>query len=659
MCGILGAWGPPVDAEAFQGGLDRLRHRGPDAEGIEAHATPTGEVRLGFRRLAIQDLDPRANQPMASPCRRYRVVYNGEIYNAPALRQRLTQAGFSFRTTSDTEVLLAGWVHWGPGVLHELEGMFAFAVADLESGGLFLARDALGIKPLYLWTPSSGGVAFASELKALLPLLPARPTLSARAAVQFFTFLWVPEPATLLNEIRALPPGGWLEADAGGVREGRWWTLPVGEEPDAASHTGHAATPRGARLSLEEAAETLHGMLSDSVAAQQIGDVPLGAFLSGGVDSSLIVALMRKGSGAGPVRTHTAVFPAEARRWQIEEDDAPWARRVRALFPDLDAREHVLEPELGHRLPALTWHLDNPVADPAALVTWLISEAAKPTTTVLLSGMGAEEMLGGYPRHRAAQLAAQWRHIPGVLRSGVLHPLLDALPGGRPGRLLGLFRGAQKFAKGASLPFEDGYLSFSSYYAANELDELLGGATSDPWTRHRAILAESRGAHPVRRMTHLDLQTFLPSLNLAYSDRAGMAASVEIRVPFLERRIVEWTRTLPSHFLLQGGASKRVLKAAAERELPRDLVYRKKAGFQAPVRGWVREGPLKPMINALLSPERIRARGVLDPGAVQRILAESEAGRADHALRIWGFLTFELWASTFLDGDGGAPVTWG
>jgi asparagine synthase (glutamine-hydrolysing) len=689
MCGILGSWGPPVDPGAFQRGLDRLRHRGPDAEGIEVHHIPSGQVYLGFRRLAIQDLDPRANQPMASACGRYRIVYNGEIYNARALRHRLEQGGARFRTTSDTEVLLAGWIRWGRDVLPMLEGMFAFGVVDLETGGLFLARDPLGIKPLYLWAPGAGvsegagaagvssarpshpRVAFASELKALLPLLPARPTLDHEAALRFFTFLWVPEPGTLVEGIRSLPPGGWLEADETGVREGRWWTLPLGVEPDSQA----SGLPR----TLEEAGEAFHARLAESVQAQTVGDVPVGAFLSGGVDSSLIVALLRGGGaglrGAGArsagarstgvggagVRTHTAVFPSEARHWQIEEDDAPWAAEVQRLFPDLDARTHVLDPALGHRLPAITWHLDNPVADPAALVTWLISEAAKPSTTVLLSGMGAEELLAGYPRHRAALLAAHWRRIPSLLRRGVLHPLLESLPGGRPGRFLGPLRGARKFARGASLPFEDGVLSFSSYYAERELDDLvMGGAGgADPWGAHRALLAESRGADPVRRMTHLDLQTFLPGLNLAYSDRAGMAASVEIRVPFLDRGLVEWTRTLPSHFLLQGKASKRVLKAAAERELPHALVHRKKAGFQAPVRGWVREGPLRPMIDELLSPDRVRARGVLNPDAVAAIVRESDAGQADHALRIWAFLTFELWASTFLDTDGSTPLTWG
>lgn len=647
MCGILGAWGPPVQPEAFQVGLDRLRHRGPDAEGVEVHPLPNnaGVVRLGFRRLAIQDLDPRSNQPMASADGRYRIVFNGEIYNAPLLRRQLEAEGVRFGTTSDTEVLLAAYVRWGRAALERLEGMFAFAVADLEGGRLFLARDALGIKPLYLAELPQGGLAFGSEIKALLPLLRGRPELDPDAAARFFTFLWVPEPDTLFRGVRSLPPGGWLEVAHAQVQEGHWWQVPVGCD-DADS---------GRPLTLDTAAEALHALLSDSVNAQRIGDVPLGAFLSGGVDSSLIVALLRRHSGGGSVRTHTAVFPPEARQWQIEADDAPWARRVMGLFPDLDAREHVLEPELGTRLPALIWHMDNPVADPAALVTWLISEAAKETTTVLLSGMGAEEMLGGYPRHRAALLASRWRQIPGFLRTGVLDPLLDRLPAGRPGRFLGLLRGARKFARGASLPFEDGYLSFSSYYAEAELDALLAASpTSDPWRTHRSILAESRGHDPVRRMTHLDLQTFLPSLNLAYTDRAGMAASVEIRVPFIDPKIVAWTRSLPSSFLLQGGQSKRVLKRAAERELPHDLVHRKKAGFQAPVRGWVRNGPIRGLMDTYLTPERIRARGVLDPGAVKRILAESDAGQADHALRIWAFLTFELWASTFLDGDGSA-----
>ncbi len=302
------------------------------------------------------------------------------------------------------------------------------------------------------------------------------------------------------------------------------------------------------------------------------------------------------------------------------------------------------------------WHLDDPVADPAALATLVICEAARPTTTVLLSGIGAEELFAGYPRHRAALLGEHYQRIPRWLRAEVVEPLAARLPAGRPGRLLGPSRKARKFVRGASLPFEERYLSFSSYFDGAETAALVPGAAGiDPWDRHRTVLERTRGQHPLRRMTHLDLLTFLPSLNLAYTDRASMAASVEVRVPYLDHRIVEWSRRLPVDHLLEGSRSKRVLKAVAERYLPRDLVHRRKAGFQAPVRAWV-NGPLRPMIQELLSEERLQRRGVLEPGEVGRIVDATWAGREDNALRIWAFLTFEIWATTFLDGDGAAPA---
>ena len=645
MCGIFGCVGRPEDEARVREAVRRLAHRGPDAEGIERVPHPRGEAWLGFRRLAIQDPEPRGNQPMSDATGRWRIVFNGEIYNFRELRRELEQAGDRFRTGTDTEVLLAAWIRWGLACLERLVGMFAFAVLDTTTGEVALARDRLGIKPLY-WTTDAGRVAFASEVKSILALSRVPRRVDPVAAARFFTFLWVPGPSTLLEGIRQVEPGTWVRVSPdGAVTEHRYWEVPL---PEAGTR---GPTPA-------EAAEALEGLLQEAVRARLIADVPLGAFLSGGVDSSLVVALMRQASGE-KVTTHTVLFPPGDARWRIEEDDAPWAHRVRDHFGEgIAYHEHLLEPAMADLLPGMVWHLDDPVADPAALATYLICQAARPTTTVLLAGMGAEELFAGYPRHRAALLAERYARLPSFLRRGVIEAVVGHLPAGKAGPLLKLARRARKFTSSAALPFEERYLGYAGYYGPRELAAVCPSMGWDEaYGRHREHLARSRGLDPVARMTHLDLNTFLPSLNLAYTDRASMAASVEVRVPLLDHRVVEYVQGLPSALKLRGGRGKAVLKDVALRHLPRGVVERPKAGFQAPVRAWVSRD-LRDRIADVLAPDRLRARGILDPDGVWSVIRAQWEGREDNALRIWAFLTFELWAATFLDGDGAGAVTW-
>ncbi len=643
MCGVVGWIGEPQPRERLEEAVRRLEHRGPDDRGLERLDTPAGEAWLGFRRLSIQDPTSRGHQPMADASGRWRIVFNGEVYNFRALRRELEGKGRRFHTGTDTEVLVEGWAEWGEAVLPRLVGMFAFAVLDTTTGELTLVRDRLGIKPLY-WTRTPQGVGFASEVKALLALEGVARRVDPLALARFLTFLWVPPPGTLLQGVEQVAPGCLARVRGGRVETARWWEVPLRD-----------AGANGGGPSEADAVERLDVLLQEAVGDRLVSDVPLGAFLSGGVDSSLVVALMR-GAGAGPVTTQTVAFPPGDRRFDIEDEDAPWARRVRDHFGDLDYREHELTPDVAGLLPRMVWHLDDPVADPAALATFLICRAAKEGATVMLSGMGAEELFAGYPRHRAVLLAERYRRVPALLRRHVVEAVVERLPASRPGRLMRLGRNAKKFVKSAAQPFEGRYLGFSSYYAEAELPPLLGAAPAgDPWGVHRGHLARSRGRTPVDRMTHLDLQTFLPGLNLAYTDRASMAASVEVRVPLLDHRVVEYVAGLPPGLRLGGGTSKRVLKGVAERYLPRDVVHRPKAGFAAPLRSWV-QGELKPLIQDLLAPERIRARGLLDPDAVWSVIRAQWEGREDNAFRIWAFLTLELWARTFLDADGAAPV---
>jgi asparagine synthase (glutamine-hydrolysing) len=639
MCGIVGSVGAPQPRARIEEAVRRLAHRGPDDAGIERHATAAGEAWLGFRRLAIQDPSPAGHQPMADASGRLRIVYNGEVYNFRALRLELEGRGHAFRTGTDTEVLLAGWNEWGPELLPRLVGMFAFAILDVASGELVLVRDRLGIKPLYFTQAKDGSIAFASEVKALLALAGVEARVDPLSLARFLTFLWVPPPATLLEGIVQLAPGEAARVRDGKVERWRWWTLPPREGP---------------RPSDDEAVETLDGLLRDAVRDRLVSDVPLGAFLSGGVDSTLVVALMRA-AGVPKVTTQTVVFPSEDRRYQIEGEDAPWARAARDFFGDLDYHEQTLTPDVAELLPKMVWHLDDPVADPAAIATYLICRSARSSATVMLSGMGAEELYAGYPRHRAVLLAERYRRIPSVLREHVLEAIVERLPASRPGPFMRIARNAKKFVRGAASPFEERYLSYLSYYDASGLERVLGAPPGDPWGRHRELLAESEGMDPVARMSRLDLQTFLPGLNLAYTDRASMAASVEVRVPLLDHRVVEYVVGLPSDFKLRAGESKWILKRVASRHVPPQIVRRPKAGFAAPVRAWV-QGPLRPMIHELLSPDRLRARGWLDPKGVWDVIEAQWSGREDNALRIWALLTLEVWAATFLDGDGSAPL---
>jgi asparagine synthase (glutamine-hydrolysing) len=640
MCGIVGVVGGKVDAAVFDAAVERIRHRGPDDRGVECLSARFGEVWLGFRRLAILDLSARGHQPMFDAGRRLCIVFNGEIYNFKDLRRELEACGHRFVSETDTEVILYAYAQWGARCVERFIGMFAFALWDAVAERLVLARDRLGIKPLYYWH-GGGRLAFGSEVKALIGAAGLDRRIDQQSVARFLTFLWVPDPDTLLEGIKQLEPGHVAVFDGRSLTIECYWDVPVGSEDT---------------LGEEEACRKLDELLHDSVRKRLISDVPLGAFLSGGVDSSLIVALMRE-VGVRKLITQTVGYLPEDLRYDIAPDDVPFARRVRERFEEIDYHEILLHPDVASLLPRLVWHLDDPVADPAAISTYLICRAAKDSATVMLSGMGAEELFAGYPRHRAVGLAERYRRLPGWTRQGI-RTAVGHLKGSRPGPFLHVKRNAKKFVRSADLPFEDRYLGYLSYYVPEELERLLtdSGPARDVYGRHRTLLARTEGQDPVARMTHLDLKLFLPNLNLAYTDRGSMAASVEVRVPIIDHRVVELVRRFPAALLIRGRRQKYVLKRLAERYLPRDVVWRTKTGFGAPIRAWLQKD-LRPVIRDLLAPERIRARGILRPEEVWRIIEDLWAGREDNALRVWAFLSFELWCQTFVDRDGASPVT--
>jgi asparagine synthase (glutamine-hydrolysing) len=606
-----------------------MAHRGPDGEGIKVFDgdVPAG---LGNRRLAILDPSPAGAQPM-SYANRWWITYNGELYNFRELRHELELAGERFATECDTEVLLRMFVLHGPAMLERLNGIFAFAIWDDRERRLFLARDRLGVKPLY-YTRADGWVAFASEIKPLLPFI-GRPELEPTALADFLTFLWVPDPKTAFREIFKLPAGHYAWVDGRGLSIAQYWDLRF--------------EPRRRRE--EEWRDELRAAVETAVQRQMVSDVPLGSFLSGGIDSSAIVAAMR--ATEERVSTWTIGFNREDLRHEIVPDDLRYARKVGAWF-GTEYHEQILEPDILELLPKAIWHLEEPLADPAAITTYLICREARREMPVMLSGMGGDEIFAGYPRFLAFRLAQRLRGLPAPLRKGLERAVDPFARPGRPGRLRGPRRNLWKFMRAAGMDPLDGYLSFSSYYSRDELSELLvpGVVDSryDPLAAHRSYLMKDSGGDLLSRLLYVDAKTFLPCLNLTYTDKMGMAASVEVRVPLLDDEIVRLAAEMPSDLKLRGLRRKYIFKRSQEGILPREIIRRRKAGFGAPVRSWL-VGQLTPLVADLLAPQTLLDRGFVNPAVVARLQADNSAGRADNSLRLYALLTLELWCQTFLD----------
>jgi asparagine synthase (glutamine-hydrolysing) len=640
MCGIAGLVGRDPE-RSLPAMLKAVEHRGRDDEGrwLSRPLADGRSCALGHRRLSIIDTSPAGHQPMLSGDGRYALTFNGEIYNYLDLRAQLEARGREFRTRTDTEVLLAAFAEWGEACLARLNGMFAFAVWDEREQALTLARDRLGIKPLYYATGTDGdSFVFGSEIKAVLASGLVERALDPEGLHQQLTFLWTPDPHTLFRGVRKLPPAHVLTYRDGGVRLREWWDLSF-DEIDEGRTEGWWR---------ERVLETLDRV----VRMEMVADVPLGAFLSGGVDSSAIVALMSRHREGRRISTYTVGIAAEDLRYDIIPDDTRWSRTVARLL-DTDYHETTLRPDVAELLPLLVRHVEMPLID-MAFSSYLVSRQARETLTVMLSGMGGDEVFAGYPRQLAMQLAGWLDPVPRLLRRPVMRTLAHALPGGAPGALTAPLRNTKKFARSAALDFEERYLGFGTYFTDEQKRALYSDAMrdatrgADAYRYHRDYFARSRRAAPLNRMLYVDLKTFLPCLNLDYTDKTSMAATLEVRVPYLNVELVELAARMPPRLKLKGLKRKYVLKRAAERLLPREVVWRKKAGFGAPVRSWLR-GALKPLTDELLSEASVRRRGLFRPGEVRRVVEANLAGREDFNLQVFQLLTLELWHREFLD----------
>jgi asparagine synthase (glutamine-hydrolysing) len=631
------------------GMLKAIEHRGRDDEGVWTSAGIEGQsVCFGHRRLSIIDTSSAGHQPMLSADGRLVVILNGEIYNYRELRDQLTSRGHLFRTQTDTEVLLAAWAEWGEECLPRLNGMFAFALWDERERELFLVRDRVGIKPLYYADAGRDAgepqarclrsLIFASEVKAILASGLIKAELDREALHQFLTFLWVPDPNTLFAGIKTVLPGHFVKWKDNQATVHEWWNISFDLIEEGRSDAWWQ----------EQVLETLDRVTK----LEMVADVPLGSFLSGGIDSSSIVAMMKRHSNGRRIGTYTIGIEAEDLRYDIIPDDVEWARRVNAQL-DTDYHEIMLRPDVAELLPKLVYHMDEPAID-MAIPSYLVSQAARETLTVMLSGMGGDEVFAGYPRQLAMKLAGTFDAVPQMLRRPVMKALAYALPGGMPGRLTAPLRNAKKFARSAALDFENRYLGYGTYFTNKAKTSLyteeMRRATSelDAYSAHRGYFARVKDAAPLNQLLYVDLKTFLPCLNLMTTDKTSMAANLEVRVPFLNQEMLALTARMPPDLKLRGLKRKYILKKAAEQLLPREVVWRKKAGFGAPIRSWLR-GPLRPMVDALLSEATVKRRGLFRPDEVKRVIEANLSGREDYNLQVFQLLTLELWQQAFVD----------
>ena len=588
----------------------------------------TERVRLGHRRLSIIDLSAAANQPFVKDG--LVLVFNGEIYNYRQLRAELSGAGISFRTSSDTEVLLEAWRRWGPASLRRLRGMFAFALFDERQGTLTLARDQFGIKPLF-WTARDGGVAFASELKGLRPLLGRAPADRPHGHRGL--------PDVLLDPRGPLRLPGRPQAPAGDLARGR-----PGRPPAAGAVLRPPGRARRAVRSGRSTWRSCAAVLEDSVAAHLVADVPISTFLSGGLDSSLLTVLAARHNR--DIDCYTISFRPEDRRLEAMPDDLAYARKLAGQH-GIRLHEVEIAPDVADLLPRMVHTLDEPIGDAAAINAYLICRAAREAgVKVLLSGMGADELFGGYRKHYAGLLAARYRRLPGVLRHRVVAPAVERLPVAGRRRGYRAARWAKRFVAFADLPEEAAFRRSYTHYDVGELHELL-----DPelWPRvdqlveeHAAVYDEGPADDQVNRMCYTDTRLFLTGLNLAYTDRASMAASTEVRVPYVDKEVAAAAFAIPGSAKIVGRERKAILKQAAEAWLPKEIVYRPKGLFSAPLRAWIRRD-LADMVEDLVAGGTLVTSGLVDKQMVRTMIDDDRRGAADRSKEIWQLLTLEVW----------------
>jgi asparagine synthase (glutamine-hydrolysing) len=626
VCGIAGIVGATPGADVSPALVHQMCqtiiHRGPDDEGIYAK----GPVGLGMRRLSIIDL-ASGHQPIHNEDKTIWVVFNGEIYNFPELRKDLIRSGHHFYTDCDTEVIVHLYEDCGAECIQKLRGMFAFALYDENRSKLLLARDRLGKKPLH-YAMVDNRLLFGSEIKSLLSAAPELRQIDQEGLLQFFYFGYIPDPYTSFSRVRKLPPGHLLEFEQGKVIVKQYWDLPAYGTHNPASE--------------EECLEELEQRLSEAVRIRLNSDVPLGALLSGGVDSSTIVALMARASSK-PVKTFSVGFDSH------DFNEVRYARLVAKRF-GTEHHELIIEPNIGDALNNLAHTMEEPFADSSMLPTYFVSCLARQHVTVALSGDGGDELFAGYDRYQVNLRRRIFDLIPNWASRRYrefVYPLL-------PCRLRD-----RKFTYNISLPSRERYLHGLSFLPAGDYgtsvfsDGFLAWAKQQvsPLNRFRDYYDHGPAQDPISQLLYLDTKTYLTSDILTKVDRMSMATSLEVRVPILDHIFVEWVTSLPAHWKLRGDTQKYIFKKLAERVgVPREVLYRRKQGFSMPLVHWLRRGMTQELVQMLLEPRTLQ-RGYFDSSAIRELVNDHLRERRDNSGEIWLLLIFELWHRNFLEAN--------
>jgi len=626
MCGIVGLyqWADSSDASRtlVREMCQAIVHRGPDDEGIYADRS----IGLGMRRLSIIDV-AGGHQPISNEDGMVTVVFNGEIYNFKSMRAELERRGHCFKTGTDTEVIVHAYEEDGPDCVKHFNGIFAFAVWDHRRQRLFLARDRMGVKPLY-YTQSGAKLAFASEVKSLLTLPEVSRNLDFAAAAQYFRLGFVPAPNTLFQGIHKLPAGWRLIAEKGRIELQRYWDWEFKQ-------------PTNVRT-FDESRDKLREVLREAVVDQMVSDVPLGAFLSGGVDSTGVVAFMREAS-TQPVQTFSIGFDAQ----YAYHNEAPFAE---AAAKALGTKHETLivRPNVVDLLPELVEKLDEPLTDTSFILSYLVSELAHRHVKVALSGLGGDELFGGYRRYLGAFFGKTVSWIPVGLR-GALGKQLDQRLRADRGSVLGnVERYGKALGRTLHLSMGEQYLGLLSVLSAEKVASLLSLSPGhgDPGAELIDLYERAPAVDPVDRLAYVDAKTVLPESLLLLSDKMGMATSLEVRVPFLDNRVVDFVAQTPSQYRLRGFQLKRLLKAALKGVVPDFVLARSKRGFGTPMGTWLRQD-LRTMVSDLLQPSRLKQGGLFNPQTVQTMLAVHDARKEDFTEGIMALVMFELWRERF------------
>jgi asparagine synthase (glutamine-hydrolysing) len=624
MCGIAGIVGdiPGADIRRM---TRTLTHRGPDGEGYFS----SRRAQLGHRLLKVIDLET-GRQPITTRDGRYTIVFNGEMYNFLDLKCELESGGIIFRTRSDSEVLLEAYARWGRAALEKLCGMFAFAIWDSKERILFAARDRLGLKPFY-YARTRAALLFGSEMKALLAHPGFDREIDEAALDDYLTYLYVPGPRTIFRQIRELPPAHWLEWHDGCLRLGKYWDIRF--EPEETD----------SRRSVDQVRERLERAVSTRLTSE----VPLGVFLSGGLDSSSIAALMAHRLYT-PVKSVTVGFN-EGGKWY---DERKYARTVSDAIEG-EAHEETVEPPTLDLLFEITRHFDEPFGNPTALLVYHLAAAGRKHLTVALTGDGGDEVLLGYPRYQGVALAEKYRKAPSMVR-GIM--ARAATSWNEPANGNHFRRRLREFLTGGVLPPERMYFDWVTYFSSDLREDLYTSEFKHRLQGHDSsefllgLLRKSGARSLMDRVNYADLHSFLPYNVLRYSDRMSMAHGLEIRCPFTDHRLIEFLARVPWRRKLGITKSKRLLRKAAKAWLPGPILSRPKLGLNPPMGLWM-GFKLQSLIRSHLAPECIRQRGYFRAEAIQRLIADHRAGRRDYSVHLWALIVFEQWHQQYLDSN--------